>query len=43
MSRPKPLLSGIGLAAMAMLAVPLALVAYTYRLGHAPPDVVASN
>jgi hypothetical protein len=43
MSRPKPLLSVVGLAAMAVLAVPLALLAYTFLFGHAPPDVVAGN
>ena len=43
MSRPKPLLARIGLAAMALLAIPLALLAYTYLFGHVPPDVVAGN
>ena len=43
MSRPKPLLARIGLAAMALLAIPLALLAYTYHFGHVPPDVVANN
>ena len=43
MSRPKPLLARIGLAAMALLAIPLALLAYTYLFGHVPPDVVVGN
>ena len=33
----------IGLTVMALLAIPLALLAYTYLFGHVPPDVVADN
>jgi hypothetical protein len=43
MPRAKPLLSRIGLIAMALLAVPMALLAYTYLFGHVPPDVVVGN
>ena len=43
MSRPKSLLASVGLAAMALLAIPLALLAYTYLFGHVPPDFVLGN
>jgi hypothetical protein len=43
MFRPKSLPASVGLAAMALLAMPPALLAYTYLFGHVPPDVVVGN